>query len=105
MYVGTLTADEITLAGAKSGASNYAYYLLNSYAQTNSLYWWALSPGFWVGEFIRGVAFFVHDNGYLDSDYFPGPGGSVVARPAVSLKSSTEILSGEGTKANPYTIS
>ena len=100
MYVATLTADEIVYAGGIYSYSNYGYYLLNDYQRINSNYWWALSPNRWDGSY--SYSFDVHNNGYLTTyDYV-----SIyrVSRPAVSLKSSTSISGGDGTKNNPYTV-
>ena len=100
MYVGTLTADEIVYAGGKVGTSNPDYYLINDYQKSNSLFFWSLSPSDFSGDY--GYAFRVGGVGSVDgssvSDY------SVSFRPAVSLKSSTQITGGNGTKANAYTI-
>ena len=100
MYVGTLTADEMSFAGATS-STNYTHYLMNSYAKSNNLYWWGLSPnGYNAG---RGVdsAFRLDGSGSLSNYDVSGNGYS---RPAVSLKSSTIIKTGNGTKSNPYTV-
>ena len=112
MYVGTLTADEIAFAGGKN-SSNTNYYIMNTYvrnnsAQSNYLYWWSLSPGMFNamdGDYV----YIVISNGLLGSDTaweFPaGEDVQFVARPAVTLKASTEAgSSGVGTKANPYVI-
>jgi len=100
MYVATLTADEMSFAGA-SGSTNYNYYLMNSYAKDNYLYWWSLSPYIFFGEFGDGYAFSLSDNGglydnYVVNDYY--------SRPAVSLKSGSVITGGEGTLEKPYII-
>ena len=107
MYVGTLTADEISFAGA-IGSTNYTHYLMNSYTKSNNLSWWALSPSRWgvagILEDSYDGAFSVSDNGrvYVNSvdDFF-----SYSARPAVTLASSTQITGGNGTISNPYVIS
>lgn len=98
MYVGTLTADEMSFAGA-TGSTNYTHYLMNSYTKSHDLYWWGLSPGSYYADF--GSAFPLGINGSLDHDLVDRSGYS---RPAVSLKSSTIIKTGNGTKSNPYTV-
>ena len=101
MYVGTLTADEMSFAGAYS-STNYNYYLMNKYAKDNILYWWSLSPGYFNGEYGNDSAFLLSFDGYLSGD------GSVsddsYSRPAVSLKSGSVITEGVGTLENPYVI-
>ena len=99
MYVSTLTADEIVYAGGKVSASNYGYYLLNDYQRINSNYWWCLSPYYWNGS--NSYSFYVYYHGRLNYDFVDNYRGS---RPAVSLKSSTSISGGDGTKNNPYTV-
>ena len=101
MYVGTLTADEISFAGL-TGSTNYTHYLMNNYTKSNSLWWWALSPSYWCDEGNYDYAFVVNYDGYLYNNYVYGD--YVSARPAVSLKSSAQITGGDGTISNPYTI-
>ena len=98
MYVGTLTADEMSFAGA-TDSTNYTHYLMNSYAKSNSLYWWGLSPHLYDAGF--DSAFRLYSSGSLSSNDVYGRSYS---RPAVSLKSSTIIKTGNGTKSNPYTV-
>ncbi len=100
MYVGTLTADEIVYAGGKGYAVNIGYYLINNYQKTNSLYFWSLSPSDFGGN--DDFAFRVYYNGSVGNAYLFGSSDSF--RPAVSLKSSVQIIGGNGTKANAYTI-
>ena len=100
MYVGTLTADEMSFAGAYDSA-NYNYYLMNSYAK-NKLYWWSLSPDcFFEGHNGDLFSFRLFDDGYLSS-YFVYD--SYYSRPAVSLKSGSVISDGDGTIEKPYVI-
>lgn len=102
MYVSTITADEIIYAGGKYGSTNYGYYLLNDYQRINSnYYWWSLSPVGWFGSY--SGSFIVDYVGLLDSSYVNHYRG-LGSRPAVSLKSSTSISGGDGTKNNPYTV-
>ena len=98
MYVGTLTADEMSFAGATTGSINYTHYLMNS----NTLSWWGLSPNYYYAELGNESAFRFDSDGSLfdydvKSDHF-------CSRPAISLKSSTIIKTGNGTKINPYTV-
>ena len=103
MYVGTLTADEMSFAGA-TGSTNYTHYLMNSYTKSHYLYWWGLSPSDYNAEFGFDFAFQLGSDGSLDGDYVVSDGGNYCSRPAVSLKSSTIIKTGNGTKSNPYTV-
>ena len=100
MYVATLTADEIVFAGA-ADSTNYNYYLMNTYAKDNNLYWWSLSPFAFDGEFGYDSAFILSRigalNGY-DVNYYS------YSRPTVSLASSVSVTGGEGTLESPYII-
>ena len=100
MYVATITADEITYAGGKYNSTNYGYYLLNDYQRINTIYWWSLSPNYWYGS--HSYSFYVYSSGRFN--YSSVSSDDYGSRPAVSLKSSTSISSGEGTKNNPYTV-
>ena len=100
MYVGTITADEMSFAGS-ADSTNYTYYLMNSYAKSNYLYWWGLSPyGYYAG--------YGYDSAFLLSDYGLLSNAIVsitrYSRPTVTLLSSTIIKTGNGTKSNPYLI-
>ena len=101
MYVGTLTADEMSFAGA-TGSTNYTHYLMSSYAKSNSLFWWGLSPSYYYAGNGGDYAFHLHSVGSLISDNVYN--NNFYSRPAVSLKSSTIIKTGNGTKSNPYTV-
>ena len=94
--VGMLTFDEIVYAGG--GKSNTNYYLNNN-ATTN--YWWALSPDGFLRDYNRVYSFTVGSNGGLSDG---GVTSGNALRPAVSLKSSTQITGGNGTVSNPYTV-
>ena len=96
--VGMLTADEVAFAGA-TNSSNSTYYL-NKNATSN--YWWALSPCYFNVDRSGVFSFDVRYDGYLVSDFVNGAIGSL--RAAVSLTSSTKIISGDGTVNNAYTV-
>ena len=68
MYVGTLTADEMSFAGA-TGSTNYTHYLMNSYAKSNYLSWWGLSPGSYDAEYGRDSTFAVISDGGSGDNY------------------------------------
>ena len=100
MYVGTLTADEMSFAGA-TGSTNYTYYLINNYAEDKQLSWWGLSLSYYNVESSGcDLAFRLDDSsssdGFINIDIY--------SRPAVTLLSSTIIKTGNGTKSNPYTV-
>ena len=99
MYVGTLSADEISFAGA-AGSTNYTYYLMNNYVKSNSLYWWSLSPYYFNGG--ADSAFIVNSDGRLS--YSNVDDIDSLARPTVSLASNAQITGGNGTIGNPYEI-
>ena len=117
MYVGTLTADEVTFAGNGLG-TNHKYnnfeYLINDYSNNNNLSFWTLSPSGFDGDIVFG-AFFVHiKNEYVESGetYYSReatldwnfPNDTISFRPSINLKSGIEISSGDGTKNNAYII-
>ena len=108
MYVGTLTADEISFAGALNSV-NYSYYLMNNYAKNHYLSWWALSPSHFSsnngGGFVfqldaKGLLSWANVSGSLDSGY----DYVYRSRPAITLVTGTKISSGDGTIGNPYKI-
>ena len=103
MYVATLTADEITFAGADSNYSeNYNYYLMNTYAKDNYLPRWALSPSRFDYDY-GDYAFILLNDGDLADDYYVTNYCSF--RPAVTLLSGTTFVQGgNGTKSQPYEI-
>ena len=105
MYVATLTADEIAYAGGKEGENNLNYYLLNNYSknESNGLSFFTLSPQVYLRAVEVEYAYNLNRNGSLGGwavEYY----GSY-SRPAVVLKSGTEIVSGNGTQSNPYIVS
>ena len=101
MYVGTLSADEISFAGA-TDSYNYTHYLMNNFAKSNDLYWWSLSPSNFFSSYYD-IAFGVSGDGDLYNVNFVNSGG-YSARPAVSLAFNAQITGGNGTISNPYTI-
>ena len=93
--VGLITADEVAMAGGKSGTGNSTYYLY-----TNQYYWSGSPSNFSSSGDARG--FVVYSSGYLGTDYVVR--GDNGARPVVSLSSKAK-LSGNGTYTNPYRVS
>ena len=91
--IGLITADEIALAGGVVWLENTSYYLYNSVDT------WSISPaGFlqWTAVGLR-LASFGHF-GYHDVM------SSLGIRPLISLKPGIQIVSGNGSKTNPYKI-
>ena len=91
--IGLITADEVSLAGGVWGTDNNSYYLYTGQ------WYWALSAGCWNG--VNAYEFNVSSFGYLYSNIV---NASVVARPVVSLRTSTLVTSGTGTETDPYVI-
>ena len=91
--IGLITADEILMAGAKSGSTNYKYYLYNNE------YYWTMSP-YAFGDATANV-FAIFDSGYFGAlrvnHREPG------IRPVINLASDV-TLSGTGTSSNPYVV-
>ena len=91
--VGLLTSDEATLAGGRSGNSNYNYYLYTGN------YYWTMSPSNFDGSLyahVRGVG----DFGTVGSNSVSGSRG---VRPVLNLKSGS-LKSGSGTALDPFTV-
>jgi len=96
--IGLLTADEIAFAGSCYGSScaNSSYYL---YKNASSNYWWSASPFYFNSS---ASEWSVRLDGYLGVNRVNAAYG---LRPAVSLKSTTTIVSGgEGTANNPFIV-
>ena len=94
--VGLITADEVAMAGGKSGTSNSSYYLY-----TNKPYWLG-SPFHYYNDDTYAEEYVVDNFGsikYIDVSY-----NNHGVRPVVSLSSKAK-LSGNGTYSNPYTVS
>ena len=94
--IGLLTADEIAFAGGAAYTSNLTYYIKGN---SNSGFWWALSPGsFYDGAAVWEVYGTTSDlaSNYVDSNYG--------VRPSLSLSLGVKISSGVGSATNPYKI-
>ena len=96
--IGLLTADETVLAGYAWFEDSTASYLNNGHL------WWTMSPSLLSANYAYiDVAYSILDNvhaGYNTTSSITTGG----VRPSISLKSGTIILSGNGTKTNPYTV-
>ena len=91
--VGLITADEVAMAGGKSGTGNSSYYLYTNQSYLSGSPYDFNSSGF-AGEFYVGSA------GFLNVTYVTYYNG---ARPVVSLSSKAK-LSGSGTYNDVYTV-
>ena len=97
--IGLLTADEVSYAGAyKFGQINKTYYLYNSSIPSG---WWLSSPG----SYDSSDAFECYVNGSNGLVNLIYDVSSNALRPSINLKASLLINGGDGTKANPYTVS
>ena len=95
--VGLLTADEIAFAGGAYSTENLTCYIKGN---TNSSYWWALSPLFFNGSYAYVL------NAYGGNSNLGGTevlNNSHSVRPSLSLVASTKVT-GAGTATNPYII-
>ena len=93
--IGLITADEVSMAGGRTGIPNRLYYL---YSGTN---YWTMSPtyfdyGFLANEFRVSSAGAIANNGVLN-----GYG----VRPVINLDSSKFTFTGTGTMQDSYVIS
>ena len=97
--VGLLTADEITFAGGTYDTLNSTYYI---YGNTNSGWWWSLTPHFFnVDHGGYAYVWVVRGNTRgLQSDYVSD---NDRVRPSLSLVASTKVT-GAGTATNPYKV-
>ena len=91
--IGLLTADELMIAGymlSYESQDSVSYLKENAYDN-----YWTLTPG------SASSLFGGHSDGgldFVDADTF------MAIRPAISLKSSVKISSGNGTASNPFVI-
>ena len=96
-YIGTITADEAAYAGGVEYDIGNLYYIFDN-AQSN---YWTLSRSCFdlVGDDIYILDFYYdfNANGSM-------PDNSFGVRPAVTLATGTQIMSGDGTIRNPYKI-
>ena len=94
--VGLITADEVAMAGGKSGYNNSSYYLY-----TNQYYWMG-SPHEFYSSFTTAYEFSVSYLGSLVNN--PVGNNAFGARPVISISSKAK-LSGSGTYNDVYTVS
>lgn len=103
--IGLLTLDEIIYAGGSVLRPNTNYYLINNVVsddltEDGQNLWWTMTP---AGYFSNNANMFYVDYngsiGYTPTNY------SISLRPAISLKPTVKISSGNGTASSPYVIS
>ena len=94
--VGLLTADEAYIASAKYGSDGYLFSNIN---------YWLLSPSYIRDDYYHGILannFYYRsyndeiDSHFLSTNYF--------IRPSISLKSTVEVVSGNGSKETPFVV-
>jgi len=106
MYVGTLTADEMTFAGLYN-STNYSNYLINNISK-DKLFWWSLTPSNYSSMIQADGIFLMSWDGSLH-DYFVCA-NTAYLRPVITLKSIVTInklensIENEGSVNNPYVV-
>ena len=94
-----LTLDEIVFAGGQYDVCNSTYYL-NKNAISND--WCIFSLYSFNSGVFGGFIFEVRSGGNID--FGPVGNDSTLLRAAVTLSSSTKIISGDGTVNNAYVV-
>ena len=94
--VGLILADEVALAGGKSGLANSNYYLYNG------KYFWTFSSSHFVSTSSNARIWSVLPSGTLDPWYRVT--SSIGVRPVINLKQNVTIAKGDGSSINPYSI-
>ena len=75
------------------GSEGIAYWTINAFSSENS----DVQSAAWIVSFVKGYGgLFLYREAYYNN--------MIGARPVVFLKSSIQIMGGNGTKGNPYTI-
>ena len=93
--VGLITADEVAMAGGKTGTQNTLYYLYAGHV------YWTMSPSLF-GNGAHAHEMLVTDSGALSSrDAYADTG----VHPVINLKSKNLSFSGLGTYEKPYEVS
>ena len=94
--VGLILADEVALAGGKSGYANSNYYLYNG------KYFWTLSPSRFYSSNSVALVWVVLSSGSL----YPWHrvSNSFGVRPVINLKANMLITKGDGSSLNPFVV-
>jgi len=90
--IGTLTADEVLMAGISNEYTNTSSYLHTSYS------YWTMTPAYFSGN--KAYTFKV-GAGTLSIDEVTNTHG---VRPVITLTGDTVLLSGDGSETTPYKI-
>ena len=96
--VGLMTADELALAGYAYRVKNSTIYLQENATEEN-IFWWSLSPFYFVGGNAYVWRVYCGDGGFGESYLRDAKG----LRPSISLKSTTNVT-GNGTSDKPYKV-
>ena len=94
--IGLITADEVNMAGGKSGSRNMLYYL---YTGTD---YWTMSPSYFGNDWSDARVFFVTSSGELNAWGIVANGYGV--RPVINLNTENLEFTGTGTMQDPYVI-
>ena len=94
--IGLILADEVALAGGKSGSANSNYYLYNGKN------FWTLSSSYFYSSNSNAFVWYVISSGSL----FPWPLVTSFngVRPVINLKQNVTIAKGDGSALNPFSI-
>ncbi len=94
--IGLITADEVNMAGGKSGSSNVLYYL---YSGTN---YWTMTTSYFNNEWSSANEFRVSSSASLDAASIVTAAYGV--RPVINLDTENLEFTGTGTMQDPYVI-
>ena len=93
--VGLLSVDDLMLAGVYKWDSNRNYYLYTGY------HYRIFSPSDWNSQSNLASIFIVSSNGGLSTS---GANFGFGVRPALTIAPSAPLISGDGSKNNPYIV-
>lgn len=96
--IGTITADEVLLAGGLSNNVNPLYYL----NYNNNASFVTMTASYFQSADIKARVWSVLGSGALDST--TSVSNNYGVRPVVNIKKSVKILSGDGTIDNPFKL-
>ena len=91
----TMISDAVGLLNAYEYTKSYSGTTDSNGYLNNGLYWWSLTP--YSTSTVR-LVFNGGDAGYS------GPSNTDGTRPAINLKSSVKVVSGDGSENNPYRL-
>ena len=91
----TMISDAVGLLNAYEYTKSYSGTDYSNGYLNNGLYWWTLTP--YSTSYVRSV----YSSGYA---HRISPSNSYGTRPAINLKSSVKVVSGDGSENNPYRL-